>query len=116
MKEILVKKRRKEALESNKFLNIRGNFFYDIDNVKSRKNIAEFERNIKCDIAKIKPDILFCPHPTLDRHATHRKISKSILKIINSFFALIFSQAYLSYNRLVFRHPKMFLQNHISQN
>ncbi len=83
-KEILVKKRRKEALESNKFLNIRENFFYDIDNVKSRKNIAEFERNIKCDIAKIKPNILFCPHPTLDRHATHRKISKSILKIINS--------------------------------
>ena len=31
-------------------------------------------------IEEIDPDIIFCPHPTLDKHPTHRKISEIILE------------------------------------
>ena len=82
-KEVLIQKRKDESKQSNNFLKVKESKIYKIDHIKNNKNKLEFIKLFKKDIKKIRPDILFCTHPKLDNHPTHRKISREIMKIIN---------------------------------
>ena len=82
-KEVLIQKRKDESKQSNNFLKVKESKIYKIDHIKNNKNKLEFIKLFKKDITKIRPDILFCTHPKLDNHPTHRKISREIMKIIN---------------------------------
>tara|TARA_B100000945_G_scaffold181741_1_gene145631 strand:+ start:1393 stop:2043 length:651 start_codon:yes stop_codon:yes gene_type:complete len=79
-KESLIRNRKKESEKCNKFMNIDKFFYYGLDNISSNKNISLFKTHFLTTLNEIDPDIIFCPHPTLDKHPTHRKISKIILK------------------------------------
>lgn len=99
-KETLIRNRKKESERSNKFMNIDKFFYYGLDNVSTNKNANLFKTLFLSNLDEINPDIVFCPHPRLDKHPTHRKISRIILKNLkNKKIKIFFYEVWGAFNK-----------------
>ena len=81
-KKKLVEARKKEAINSNKYIGIKNIKFFHYEKIKNKSIELEFEAKTNKYLEKISPDFIFLPHPTLDNHPTHRKVSRIIIKSV----------------------------------
>ena len=99
-KETLIRNRKKESEKCNKFMNINKFFYYGLNNISTNKNISLFNTHFLSNLDEIDPDIIFCPHPTLDKHPTHRKISEIILENLkNRKIKIFFYEVWGAFNK-----------------
>mgnify|MGYP006104381055 FL=1 len=78
-KKKLVEARKKEAINSNKYMGIENIKFFEYDEVKSKSIKLKFEVKTKEYLERINPDFIFLPHPSFDNHPTHRIVSKTVI-------------------------------------
>ena len=81
-------------------MNINKFFYYGLNNISTNKNINLFKTHFLSNLDEINPDIIFCPHPTLDKHPTHRKISEIILENLkNRKIKIFFYEVWGAFNK-----------------
>jgi LmbE family N-acetylglucosaminyl deacetylase len=75
----LAEVRRREVREAVSVLGIQTLILLPVDNVKTEKNKQHFKNDFKETILRFKPEEIYIPHPEIDKHPTHKIVSKLVL-------------------------------------
>jgi LmbE family N-acetylglucosaminyl deacetylase len=74
--------RKREAQNAARILGIEDLVLLGLQDVKSPENQKELRRNLRDIIDQFGPTELFITHPKIDKHPTHRAVSKLVIEIM----------------------------------
>ena len=81
--EEMVRVRESEVREAVGILGVNYLIPLGLEEVESANNQEKFKNELKAVFRKFKPEEIYTPHPEIDKHPTHRKVSEIVLKAIN---------------------------------
>ncbi len=81
----LAEVRKKEVEESSRFLGVEELRLLGLSDVRSSDKKEILKESFLTLLKEKKPAEIYMPHPTVDKHPTHRIVSNSILEVLSSF-------------------------------
>jgi len=81
--EELVRTREEEVIESSGILGVELSLLHFSD-MESEANKHEFSSKMGEIINELRPDEIYLPHPEIDKHKTHRTVSRLTLDSLNT--------------------------------
>lgn len=82
--EQLVRTREREVRESSEILGVVEIFLLGFSDMESDSNKREFSSRIKEIITSFRPGDVYLPHPEIDKHRTHREVSRLTLDCLKA--------------------------------
>lgn len=81
--EELIRTREREVRKSSEILGVEV-FLLGLSDIESDTNKREFISRIEEMITKLCPDEIYLPHPEIDKHKTHRTVSRLTLDCLDA--------------------------------
>ena len=82
-REELIRTREREVRKSSKVLGVELSLL-GFSDMESDANKDEFSSKMREIITELRPDEIYLPHPEIDKHKTHRTVSRLTLDCLNA--------------------------------